>query len=104
MAKPFEVRYEVEVEGTPEQTWEALTTGPEIDGWWMGRTEIEPREGGQTVTTLFGQPLPGTITAWQPPHRFTVDSGEGPDGRHMILAWTIESASRGRALLRLVHS
>jgi uncharacterized protein YndB with AHSA1/START domain len=104
MAKPFEVRYEVDVEGTPEQTWEALTTGSQIDGWWMGRTRIEPRLGGQSVTTLFGQPLAGTITAWEPPHRYTVESGEAPDGRHMILAYEIESASGGRALLRLVHS
>jgi len=104
MAKPFEVRYEVEVEGTPEQTWEALTTGREIDGWWMGRTEVEPRAGGASVTTLFGQPMAGTITTWKPPTRYVVDSGEGSDGRQMILAYEIESATGGRAVLRLVHS
>src|SRR5262249_21185583 len=95
MAKPFEVRYDVEVDGTPEQTWEALTTGREVDGWWMGRTEVEPRAGGKSVTTLFGQPLEGTITEWAPPHSYTVDSGVAPDGRHMVLAYTIESAAGG---------
>jgi hypothetical protein len=26
--------------------WEAIATGPGLDSWFMGRNEVEPREGG----------------------------------------------------------
>ena len=47
MTHPFEVSQEIELDATPEQVWEAIATGPGIDSWFMGRNEIEPREGGR---------------------------------------------------------
>ena len=46
MAHPFEVRVEIEIEATPQQAWEAITTGRGMDAWFMGSNEIEPRLGG----------------------------------------------------------
>ena len=48
MAHPFELSYEIEVDASPKQVWEAIATGPGVDSWFMGRNEIEPREGGTT--------------------------------------------------------
>ena len=42
-----EILLEVEVPGTPEQVWDAIATGPGIDSWFMGTTEVD---AGRTVT------------------------------------------------------
>jgi uncharacterized protein YndB with AHSA1/START domain len=104
MAKPFEVRTEVEVGATPEQAWEAITTGPEIDSWFLGRNEIKPGPGGTVRTAFPGFTMESTITTWEPPHRFVLDTGQAPDGRHMVFAYEIEGRAGGRTIIRLVHS
>ncbi len=43
MAHPFELSYEIEVDASPKEVWEAIATGPGVDSWFMGRNEIEPR-------------------------------------------------------------
>ncbi|WP_143737006.1 SRPBCC domain-containing protein [Microbispora sp. GKU 823] len=45
MPHEFELHKEIELDATPEQVWEAIATGPGVDSWFMGRTEIEPVEG-----------------------------------------------------------
>ena len=52
MPHEFELRKEITLQATPEQVWEAIATGPGIDGWFMGRNEVEPREGGRTAMTI----------------------------------------------------
>jgi uncharacterized protein YndB with AHSA1/START domain len=47
MAHPFEIRNEIEVDATPEEVWEAIATGPGVDSWFMGRNEVEPRQGAR---------------------------------------------------------
>ncbi|TMB85102.1 MAG: SRPBCC domain-containing protein, partial [Chloroflexi bacterium] len=81
MAKPFEVRAEIETEASPEEAWEAISTGRGMDAWFMGTNEIEPRLGGAARTTLAGFTIESKVTAWDPPHRLVTDSGEGEDGR-----------------------
>ena len=71
MAKPFEVVVEQVLEATPEQAWEAISTGQGMDGWFMGTSEIEPRLGGAVRTALPGFTMESTITAWDPPRGFT---------------------------------
>jgi uncharacterized protein YndB with AHSA1/START domain len=46
MPRGFELRKEITLDATPEQVWEAIATGPGIDAWFMGRNQVEPREGG----------------------------------------------------------
>jgi uncharacterized protein YndB with AHSA1/START domain len=103
MAKPFKVELEMELEGTPEQVWEAIATGPGLDGWWMGTNEIEPRQGGTARTAFPNFTMESRITAWDPPHRLVTDSGEGDDGRQMALEFAIEGRPDGTSVLRFLH-
>ena len=104
MAHPFELRHEIELDATPEEVWEAITSGPALDGWWMGMNAVEPRQGGVVRTTLPGFTMESTVTAWEPPRRFVVTSPEAEDGRLMAMEYSIEGREGGRTLLRFVHS
>ncbi len=59
MSKEFEIAREFEVDATPEQMWEAITTGT---GGWLWPMEFEPRQGG-------AGPFGSALTNWDPPHR-----------------------------------
>src|SRR6266516_107606 len=85
MAHRFEITKELEVGATPEQVWEAIATGPGMDSWFMGRSEVEPREGGR-------------------PRRFVNSGGEGPDGSFHRFDYRIEDRGSGRTAIRYVHS
>src|SRR6266540_2801989 len=65
MAHPFELTHESQVDATPEGVWEAIATGPGVDAWFMGRNEVEPREGGTTRMMLRGSTEEATVTAWE---------------------------------------
>ncbi|MDJ0341905.1 SRPBCC domain-containing protein [Streptomyces sp. H10-C2] len=97
MPKQFEIIREFEVQATPEQVWEAITTGT---AGWLWPLEYEPREGGAA-------PFGGTVTAWDPPHRLTgrVESPEGVENQTFNqLDHVIEPREGGRAWVRYVHS
>jgi uncharacterized protein YndB with AHSA1/START domain len=103
MSHEFEVRREAEVDATLEEVWEAIATGPGIDSWFIGRNEVEPREGG-ALRTEFGGFIPdSTVTAWDPPHRFAHRSA-GPDGRFVAYEFLVEGRGQGSAVLRTVTS
>jgi uncharacterized protein YndB with AHSA1/START domain len=104
MAHPFEVRKEIEIEATPEEVWEAITTGPGLDSWFMGRNEVEPGEGGKVRMTLPAWTLESTITVWDPPNRLVTDTGQDEDGRLMVFEYLIEGRAGGSTVLRFVHS
>jgi uncharacterized protein YndB with AHSA1/START domain len=99
----FELREEITVDATPEQVWEAIATGPGIDAWFMGRNEVEPREGGTVRMTLGGHAEEATVTAWEPPRRFAY-RGEGQDGSFMAFEYLIEGRQGGGTVVRLVQS
>jgi uncharacterized protein YndB with AHSA1/START domain len=105
MGHEFEVDKEIELPATPDQVWEAIATGPGVDSWFMGRNEIEPREGGATLMTLGGFSEPGTVTAWEPGRRFAFRGEENPeDGTFMAFEYLIEGRAGGSTVLRLVHN
>jgi uncharacterized protein YndB with AHSA1/START domain len=104
MAHPFELTDEIEVDATPEEVWEAIATGPGMDAWFMGRNEIEPREGGKTRTDLPGFGFEGTITTWQPPTRLAERSAEGEDGSFHAFEYIVEGRDKGSTVVRWVHS
>ena len=54
------IELEIEVEGTPEEVWEAIATGPGITSWFVPAT-VEPHLGGAVA----------------------LDFGPGPDGAPM---------------------
>ena len=104
MPHPFRIEETVEIEATPEEVWEALTIGQQLDGWWIGApNEVEPRLGGKVRQSFGGEVSESTITAWDPPHRFADEGTPGPDGVMHALEFTIEGRS-GTTTVRFVHS
>ncbi|MFC0507796.1 SRPBCC family protein [Micromonospora costi] len=104
MGQRFELQKDVELAATPEQVWEAIATGPGIDSWFMGRSEVEPREGGRTSFTMAGQTQEATVTAWEPGRRFAYRTAPGPDGAITAMEYLIEGRGQGSTVLRLVQS
>ncbi len=104
MGREFEVRKEIELEATPEEIWQAIATGPGMDSWFMGRSEIEPGEGGTTKLTVGGHTEQATVTAWEPLRQLAYRTGEGEDGSFMAFEWLIEGRDRGSTVLRLVQN
>ena len=97
MPHPFRIEETVEIEATPEEVWEALTIGEQLDGWWIGApNEVEPRLGGKVRQSFGGEVSESTITAWDPPHRFADEGTPGPDGVVHALEFTIEGRSGPR--------
>lgn len=104
MTHEFELSAEITLNATPEQVWEAIATGPGINSWYMGRSEVEPGESG-TVRTDFGDYAPeSNVTAWEPGRRFAYRSDEGQDGRFIAFEFLIEGRDQGSTVLRMVAS
>jgi uncharacterized protein YndB with AHSA1/START domain len=103
MTHAFEVRNEFTVDATPDQVWEAITSGAAVDSWLMGRSEID--SASKTTTfSMFGQVSRGRITAWEPGHRYAMQADKNPDGTFAAFEWLIESRDGGGAVVRVVHS
>jgi uncharacterized protein YndB with AHSA1/START domain len=103
MTHPFETRGEITVDATPEEVWQAIASGPGVDSWLMGRTEID--SATKTVLfTMFGEVSSGTITAWEPGRRYAWQEDRNPDGTFTAYEWLIESRDGGGAVVRVVHS
>ena len=103
MTHPFEVRNEFTVDATPEEVWEAITSGPAVDSWLMGRSEID--SASKTTTfSMFGQVSSGSITVWEPGHRYATQEDKNPDGTFTAFEWLIESRDGGGSVVRVVHS
>jgi hypothetical protein len=94
MAHEFEIRREVELPGTPEQVWEAITV--RSDAWMFPTGEPEPRVGGKAAHG-------STVTAWDPPRAFAVRF-EDDDGLVNALEHVIEAREGGTVVMRYVHS
>ena len=96
---------EFEVPGTPEQVWQAIATGPGISSW-LFPTEVEEREGGAVAFHIGpGMESTGTVTAWEPPHRFAYEEPEWcPNAPPLATEFVVEARSGGTCVVRLVHS
>jgi uncharacterized protein YndB with AHSA1/START domain len=104
MGHPFENRQEAEVPATPDEVWAAIATGPGIDSWFMGHSDVRPGADG-AVRTVFGEYAPELdVTAWDPARRFAYRSGEAPDGRFIAYEFLIEGRAGGSTVLRTVTS
>ncbi|WP_458687612.1 SRPBCC family protein [Nocardia tengchongensis] len=104
MGHPFEIELEEHLPATPEQVWEAIATGPGVDSWFMGRNEIEAREGGVSAMDTGGRREEGVITAYEPGKRFATRTGTDEEGRFMAFEYLIEGREGGSTVLRVVHS
>jgi uncharacterized protein YndB with AHSA1/START domain len=104
MGHHFEQRHEAEVPAHPDEVWAAIATGPGIDSWFMGRSQVQPGAGG-TVRTVFGDYAPElAVTAWDPAHRFAYRSDEAPDGRFVAYEFLVQGRAGGSTVLRMVTS
>lgn len=104
MSHPYQIAKEFEFDATPEQVWDAIATGPGIDAWFMGHSEVEPKEGGDVTFTLGDFTTVGTVTAWEPRKRFSYRSADLPDGSFMAFDYMIEGRDGGSTVLRMVQS
>ena len=104
MAQPFEIARDIEVDAGPDRVWEAISNGRAWDSWFMGRNEIERREGGAVRWSIGGFTAESTITAWDPPRRFTSTGLEGPDGSTHQFDYRIDEREGGGSTIRYVHS
>ena len=104
MTHPFEIELETTLPASPEQVWEAIATGPGIDSWFMGRNEVEAREGGVAAMDTGGHREEAVITAYEPGKRIATRTSTGEDGRFMAFEYLIEGRGRGSTVLRVVHS
>ena len=103
MTHPFEVREEIAVDATPDQVWQAITSGPGVDSWLMGHTEVDSANKTSTFN-MFGQVSTASILAWEPGQRYATQDDKNPDGTFTAIEWLIESRDGGGALVRYVHS
>jgi len=104
MAHPFEIELEIALPGSPEEVWAAIATGPGIDSWFMGRNEVQPREGGIAAMDTGGHREEAAITAYEPGKRFASRTATAEDGRFMAFEYLIEGRDGGSTVLRVVHS
>jgi len=103
MTHEFEIRDELTLAAAPEQVWDAIATGPGLDSWYMGHSEIEPRVGGTNRLEMPGYTQESTITAWEPGRRLAF-RGDDPDGTFMAFELLIEGRDGGSSVLRAVHN
>jgi uncharacterized protein YndB with AHSA1/START domain len=103
MTHEFEVREEITVDATPDQVWEAITSGPGVNSWLMGRTEIDSDSKTSTFD-MFGEVATSAITAWEPGRRYATQEDPKPDGTFMAFEWLIEARDGGGSVVRVVHS
>jgi uncharacterized protein YndB with AHSA1/START domain len=104
MSHSFQLAKEFEFEASPEQVWDAIATGPGIDAWFMGHSEVEPAEGGAVTFSLGDFSTEGTVTTWNPHKQFAYRSAELPDGSFMSFEYLIEGRDGGSTVLRMVQS
>ncbi|WGF86400.1 SRPBCC family protein [Marinivivus vitaminiproducens] len=93
------------VPGSPEEVWAAIATGAGNSAWFTQAT-IDERVGG-AITFDFGGGMTssGTVTLWEPPHRFSYEerdwSGEAPPIATEIV---ITGRAGGTCVVRMVHA
>ena len=104
MPEDRSLEFEIEVDATPEEVWQAIATGPGISSWYVPHT-VEEHEGG-LATASFG-PVPemqvrGRVAAWDPPHCVVFDGGDGVPG--LAFEWLVEARDGGSCVVRLVNT
>ncbi len=103
MSDDRSIELEVEVQGSPEEVWQAIATGPGISSWFVPHT-VEEQEGGATIARFGPGPemeVGGRVAAWDPPHRVVFDGGEGVND--LAYEWLVEARDGGSCVVRLVN-
>ena len=96
------ISVEVVVQGTPEQVWHAIATGPGVSSWF-----VPAQFEGASMHLHFGPGMDSTatITEWDPPRRFAAESHDmGPKAPPVATEWIVEARGGGTCVVRVVHS
>jgi uncharacterized protein YndB with AHSA1/START domain len=101
------VRFERRYPHPVERVWRAVTEPGELVHWFPTTVEVDLREGGEMAFTFPGgemEPMEGSVTVLDPPHRFAFLWGEEelrielePDGDGCRLEFTHLISSRDAA-------
>lgn len=109
MTSPRRIEVEIEVPATPEQVWQAIATGPGITAWFMP-AEVDGRIGGSvTLHHDADASSTGTITGYEPPHRFAYQERPegfvpGEDPPDIATEFLVEARGGGSCVVRVVMS
>ncbi|MFE7565118.1 SRPBCC domain-containing protein [Kitasatospora sp. NPDC057500] len=104
MTHPFEIELETLLPASPDEVWAAIATGPGLDSWFMGRNELDPREGGTAAMEIGGHREDAVITGYEPGKRLATRTATAGDGRFMAFEYLIEGRDGAATSLRVVHS
>ena len=101
------VSAEVQVPGPIARVWSAVATAEGISAWFAPTSfELESDGTPRRITFNFG---PGsidavTVTAWNPPHSFVVQSSDFiPGGPSVTTQWNILEAGKESCEVRVQH-
>jgi hypothetical protein len=101
------VQLETEVDGSPDEVWQAIATGPGISSWLMP-AEIEHSDGKPSALKLTFAPgvePRSRVTTYDAPRLFATESGPFvPGAPPLATEWQIEAKSGGTCTLRIVQS
>ena len=88
---------QIEVAATPEQVWEAISTGPGISAWFMP-AEVE----GEQITFhhMAGGSSEAEVTDAEAPRRLRFTEGDGAQATEFL----VEARSGGTCVVRVVGS
>lgn len=101
MGKEWEQREEAVLNTSVDQVWHAIATGPGIDAWFMGHSEVV--DGTSVTTDVGGFAMTSNVTAWEPPHRLAY-RGDGPGERFVAYEYLVEGRDDGSTVVRVVAS
>jgi uncharacterized protein YndB with AHSA1/START domain len=98
------IELEVEVDGTAEEVWTAIATGPGIGSWYVPHTVEERTDGASTASFGPGPEMQVNqrVAAWEPPRRIVFDGGDPTEG--LAFEWLIEAKRGGTCIVKLVNS
>jgi len=71
------VRSSIEIDATPEQVWEMISTGEGLSRWFPVEAKVTPGEGGEIWFSWGKTVMEGTskIVTWEPPRRMVSEWG-----------------------------
>ena len=102
------VRVEVEVEGSPEDVWNAIATGPGVSSWFVPtKFDLDADSRPASLVCHFGEGMDShaTITGWAPPRRFTAESADfAPGGPVVATEWNVKPVRKETCLVTVEHS
>ena len=104
MGHRFELPQSADIDAPIERVWEAIGTGRGWDSWFMGRNEIDQREGGTVRFSIGDWTETTTIETFEPPRRFVSQSSPAPDGSYHRFDYALEPREAGGTQIRYVHS